>query len=72
MSQESVERFLGRLITDDDFRKSAEASIINTCIEYGIMLSGEEQRIIQGIDLDKFISLADSVDGNIKRSRKNY
>ncbi len=67
MSQESVEMFLGRLITDDDFRKFANRALIKACIEYGFRLTEDEQKILQEIDFDKFVSLAKDLDDRIKR-----
>ncbi len=67
MAQESVENFLGRLITDDDFRKLAKNSLTKACLEYGYTLTAAEQKIMQSIDFDSFIFLANSIDKGIKR-----
>jgi hypothetical protein len=68
MAQESVEKFLGRLITDDGFRKHARDSLIEACLEHGYNLTHAEQEIIQTIDFDAFAPLSDIIDKRIKRS----
>lgn len=67
MSQESVEMFLGRLITDDEFRKLVSKAFVKACTDYGFRLTKEEQKILQEIDFDKFVPLAENMDGRIKR-----
>ena len=69
MSQDALERFLGRLITDDDFREYAMNSLPRVCFEHGFDLSAEEQKIIKDIDLEKFAIVSESLDKRIKRSR---
>jgi hypothetical protein len=71
MSQESVEKFLGRLITDDDFRERVKRSFDCACRENGFRLSDEERTIIQNMDLDQFEPLANTLDGRIKYSRRS-
>ena len=71
MAQESVENFLGRLITDDDFRELAKNSLTKACYEYGYTLTAAEQKILQSIDFDSFIYLAKSIDKGIKRHGGN-
>lgn len=68
MSQEAVERFLGRLLTDDDFRDYAGQSFARACMEEGFHLTEEESRIIKSLDFNRFILLSKKLDGNIKRS----
>jgi hypothetical protein len=71
MSQESVERFLGRLITDDDFREQLQnqKSFYKTCREGGFKLTDGEENILRRIDFAQFASLADSLDQGIRRMR---
>ncbi len=71
MAQESVEKFLGRLITDDNFRELAKNSLTKACLEYGYTLTPAEQKIMQSIDFDSFIYLSNSIDGGIKRHGGN-
>jgi hypothetical protein len=67
MAQDSVEKFLGRLITDDGFREIAKRSIVKTSVEYGYILTASEQKILQSLDFDSFIHLANNIDRGIKR-----
>jgi len=67
MAQDSVEKILGRLITDDDFRELAKRSIVKTSVEHGYVLTPVEQKILQSIDFDSFIHLANNIDRGIKR-----
>lgn len=68
MSQESVERFLGRLLTDYDFRDYACKSFEMACIEGGFIFTEEEARIMRSLNFSRFVSLSKELDGNIKRS----
>lgn len=70
MAQDSVEKFLGRLITDNDFRELAESSFERACREEGFVFTEEEQKGIRKMDFSKFTSLDEVLDGGIKRSRK--
>ncbi|MBI3814903.1 MAG: hypothetical protein HY279_10645 [Nitrospinae bacterium] len=71
MAQDSVEKFLGRLITDDDFREFAKNFFSKACIEYGYTLTPAEQKILQSINFDSFIYLSNSIDRGIKRCGGN-
>jgi hypothetical protein len=68
MSQDSVERFLGRIITDEQFRQKAGKSIKNVCIKEGLTLSQEEIMLIEKVDLVFFGQVAESIDDSIKRA----
>jgi hypothetical protein len=68
MSQEAVERLLGRLLTDDTFRKRAEKSLAIVCREAGFDLNAGE---LGAISRDNIISLdlvSLCIDRSIKRS----
>jgi len=67
MTQEAVEKFLGRLLTDDVFRHRAEASLCRACLEDGCLLSAEELRLIGRLDLQRLGSVAGILDSGIKR-----
>lgn len=72
MSQESVEMFLGRLITDDNFRKLTQKAFIKASTEQGFSLTDEERKILQEIDFGKFVFLSKDLDNRIKRSSRFY
>ncbi|MBI3814179.1 MAG: hypothetical protein HY279_06915 [Nitrospinae bacterium] len=67
MAQDSVEKFLGRLVTDDDFRDLAKRSIVKASVEHGYIFTAAEQKILQSLDFDSFIHLANNIDRGIKR-----
>ncbi len=69
MSQDSVERFLGRVITDEDFRECAKDSLSDACSKCGYKLSRHEEEILRILDLDDFVRIAKSIDKRIKRCR---
>jgi len=68
MSQDCVERFLGRLITDDDFRENARKSLSKTCIEIGIRLTEMEKTIISELYLEPYTEAGKYLDERLKRS----
>ncbi len=72
MSQESVEMFLGRLITDDNFRKLTQKAFIKASTEQGFSLTAEERKILQEIDFGKFVCLSNELDNRIKRCSRFY
>jgi hypothetical protein len=67
MSQEAVERLLGRLLTDDQFRKRAEKSIENLCRESGYDLNAVELSVIGRDDIIRLGMVSNQLDKNIKR-----
>lgn len=67
MSQVEVERFLGRLITDADFRAGAASSLTKTCCGAGIALSTEELSFLNNIDFSQFDLVAETLDDSIRR-----
>ncbi len=67
MTQESVEKVLGRLLTDDIFRNRARESLSRACLEEGYLLSDEESRMVGRLDLLQIDSVAGSLDSGIKR-----
>jgi hypothetical protein len=67
MSQESVEKVLGRLLTDDIFRSRARESLDRACREEGYLLSDEEARMVGRLDLLQIDSVAGSLDSGLKR-----
>jgi hypothetical protein len=67
MSQEAVERLLGRLLTDDAFRKRAALSIEGVCREAGYDLNTGELSAFNHDDLTRLDLVAQQLDRNIKR-----
>jgi hypothetical protein len=67
MSQDMVEKLLGRLLTDDLFRHRAVQSLAESCREEGFFLSGEELESIRREDLVLLEWVATRLDKNIKR-----
>ncbi|MDD2272807.1 MAG: Os1348 family NHLP clan protein [Desulfuromonadaceae bacterium] len=68
MSQEAVERLLGRLLTDDQFRKQAEKSIEGLCRKSGYDLNASELSVIGRDDIIRLGMVSLQLDRNIKRS----
>ncbi len=72
MSQDGVERFLGRLITDEDFREKAGNSLSRICMEHGFDLTTDEKRILGKMNLNEFGLVAYLLNKGIKRSRRAF
>lgn len=68
MSQIEVERFLGRLLTDPDFRTRASHSLEKVIGKEGIALSTTETSILMNIDFSQFVQVSETLDDSIKRS----
>jgi len=67
VTQEAVEKFLGRLLTDDGFRQRAMVSLADACREEGYRLSSEELRAVSQDYFDLLEQLAGQLDRSIKR-----
>ena len=67
MSQNEVERFLGRVITDTDFRARAASSLKKVCYDDGFTLSPKEMSLLSNIDFSRFGMVAETLDGAIRR-----
>lgn len=67
MSQEAVEKTLGRMLTDDIFRYRTKGCLYTACREEGYLLSDEELRMVQGLDLLQLGNVAEGLDSGIKR-----
>jgi hypothetical protein len=67
MSQECVEKFIGRLITDDGFREDVRICFRTACREQGFVFSVDEGEALKDIDYDLFAEIATEIDGSIKR-----
>ena len=70
MSQECVEKFIGRLITDDTFRNLAQRQFRHACRELGLMLTEHEEAAMQKLDYALFDDIAGLVDCAIRRCEK--
>jgi len=67
MSQEALERCLGRLLTDDTFRKRAFQSIETICREAGYDLNPSELGALNRDDLICLDLMSQKLDKRIKR-----
>lgn len=67
MSQEHVERLIGRLLTDEQFRKRAVCDLARACNEEGYALSAEELQLVRQADFVRLSTAAEGLDGGIKR-----
>lgn len=68
MSQESVERFLGRIITDDVFRKMAMGSMQLAIAAENFNLTRQEIAALELIDEAVIELLSKELDKSLKRS----
>jgi hypothetical protein len=68
MSQEAVERLLGRLITDERFRLGAAASLEAACVREGFRLSPAELRLLTALDLLQVAAFAGRMDPGLCRA----
>ena len=70
MSQESIERFLGRVLTDDDFRLAAKKSLKSVCADSGLKFTHEEIEALATLDWAKLEPVTALIDKTIKRSSR--
>lgn len=68
MGQDSVERYIGRILTDDFFRREANLSFDEVCAAEGFVFTNAERRTLRGLDHDLFERLSTRIDRGIKRS----
>lgn len=68
MSQNEVERFLGRIITDADFRAHAEKCLEEACYSKGYALSSVELSFLCRLNFQAFQQLSETLDDSIRRS----
>jgi hypothetical protein len=71
MSQDDVERLLGRLVTDEAFRKLAADSLAAACMQIGYQLSATELYLLSDLDMEWLTEYSRRVDpGLCRASRK--
>lgn len=68
MSQIELERLLGRLITDAEFRARAANSLEKAAGKEGIVLSVEEMSLMRTIDFSRFGQVAETLDDSLRRN----
>lgn len=68
MCQESVEQFLGRMLTDDNFREQVKTNFERVYFENGFDLTIAELAILKRSCREGFEELAGVIDGRLKRS----
>lgn len=68
MSQDSVERLLGRMLTDASFRTEATASISNVCRREGYDLTEGELNLVERINVRTFESVVAHLDPSLCRA----
>jgi len=68
MSQEAVERVLGRLITDERFCRMAADSLEATCLQEGYRLTSAELRMLSGLELRHVREIASRLDPGLCRA----
>lgn len=69
MSQLAVERVLGRLVTDTDFRTEFFGEPANVCRDYGLELTPVELAALLNVDERALQMLAAHLDPKIVRAR---
>jgi hypothetical protein len=68
MSQAAVEQVLGRMITDEQFRRLAANSLEAACLKEGYRLFPAELRLLSGVDLQCVNELAGRLDPRLCRA----
>lgn len=68
MSQDAVERLLGRLLTDERFRSHAAVSLETASLQKGYRLSQAELLLLSGLELQGFSELAHRLNPGLCRT----
>ncbi|MEI6610506.1 MAG: Franean1_4349 family RiPP [Deltaproteobacteria bacterium] len=68
MSQDSVERLLGRMLTDASFRTDATASLANVCRREGYELTEGELNLVERINVLTLESIVAQLDSGLCRA----
>ena len=72
MSQRCVEMLLGKILTDEDFRRSffpVQPSSFEMAASHGLELTPVEQSALSSLRLRRFAFIAQTLDPRISRSR---
>ena len=67
MSQDSIEKVLGRMVTDDQFRWRAAHDLAAACWENGYVLEEVELELISRFDISSLSTAATILESDIKR-----
>ena len=68
MSQETVEQVLGRLITDERFRRQAADSLEEACLQEGYRLLTGELKLLSGLDVELIAGLTGRLNRGLRRA----
>ena len=72
MTQEAVERVLGRLITDARFRRAVGDSLEAACVQQGYRLSRTELRFLSELEMKEIDALAGRINPGLCRADAKY
>ncbi len=67
MSQTEVERCIGRIVTDGEFRERASRSLGTACYDEGFVLSPRELALLERLDFHCFVAVAELLDDELRR-----
>lgn len=67
MSQAEVERCIGRIVTDGEFRERASRSLGTACYDEGFVLSPRELALLGRLDFHCFAAVAELLDDELRR-----
>ena len=70
MSQRAVEHCIGRLITDDQFRRMAGVSLSRACLQAGINLTPAEINLLSLLDLGSLAQVSLCLDPGLHRTAR--
>ena len=68
MSQEAVERVLGRLLTDEGFRRSVKESLEVACMRQGYLLTTTELSLLSSLKLQVIDEVAAQLNPGLCRA----
>ena len=67
MSQQAVERAIGKLVTDESFRARFSADPARASLEAGLSLSATETAALARVSGEALLRFADALDDSIRR-----